>query len=45
MTAQMIYIWRVPMQKPLSAVWKFLLKLVFFSDSYVYVQLLHYNGN
>ncbi len=33
------------MQKPLSAVWKFLLKWVFFSDSYVYVQLLHYNGN
>ncbi len=33
------------MQKPLSAVWNFLLKLSFFSGSYVYVQLFHFNGN
>ncbi len=39
------YIWRVQMQKPLSAVWNFLLKLAFFSGFYVYVQLFHFNVN
>ncbi len=33
------------MQKPLSAVWNFLLKLGVLSGSYVYVQLFHFNGN
>ncbi len=33
------------MQKPLSAFWNFLLKLAFFSGSYVYVQLFHFNVN
>ncbi len=33
------------MQKPLSAIWNCLLKLVFFSGAYVYVQLFHFNGN
>ncbi len=37
--------WRVQMQKPLSAIWNFLLYLVFFSGSYVYVQLFHFNSN
>ncbi len=32
------------MQKPLSVVWNVLLKLVFFSGLYVYVQLFHFNG-
>ncbi len=31
------------MQKPLSAVWNFLLKCAFFSRSYIYVQLFHLN--
>ncbi len=29
------YKWRVKMQKPLSAIWNFHLKLAFFSGSYV----------
>ncbi len=33
------------MQKPLSAIWNFLLKWAFFSGSYVYVQFFHFNGN
>ncbi len=33
------------MQKPLSAIWNFLLKWAFFSGSYVYVQLLRFNSN
>ncbi len=33
------------MQKPLSAIWNFLLKWAFFSSSYVYVQLFHFNSN
>ncbi len=33
------------MQKPLSAVWNFLLKWAFFSGFYVYVQLFHLKGN
>ncbi len=33
------------MQKPLSAVWNFLLKLAFCSGCYVYVQLFLFNGN
>lgn len=33
------------MRKPLSGVWNFLLKLAFCSGSYVYVLLLHLNGN
>ncbi len=32
------------MQKPLSAVWNFLLKFVFFSGFYVYVELFYFNG-
>ncbi len=32
-------IWRVQMQKALSANWNFLLKFLFFSGSYVFVQL------
>ncbi len=35
--------WRVQMQKSLSAVWIFLRKYVFFSRSYIYVQLFHLN--
>ncbi len=35
--------WRVQMQKPLSAIWIFLLKFEFFSRSYIYVQLFHLN--
>ncbi len=35
--------WRVQMQKPLSAIWILLLKYEFFSRSYVYVQLFHLN--
>ncbi len=31
------------MQKPLNAVWNFLLKLAFLSGSYIYVQLFHFN--
>ncbi len=31
-----IYMWRVQMQKPLSAIW-------FLSGSYIYVQLFHFN--
>ncbi len=31
--------------KSSSAVWNFLLKLAFFSCSYVYVQLFHFNDN
>ncbi len=31
-----LYKWRVQMQKPLSAVWNFLLKLAFLSGSYIY---------
>ncbi len=38
-----VYIWRVQMQKPLSAVWTFLLKWAFLSGSYIYVQLFHFN--
>ncbi len=38
-----MYIWRVQMQKPLSAIWNFLLKLAFLSGSYIYVQLFHFN--
>ncbi len=33
------------MQKPLSAIWIFLLEWAFLSGSYVYVQLFHLNGN
>ncbi len=33
------------MQKPLSDICNFLLKLAFFSGSYVYVQLFHLNSN
>ncbi len=33
------------MQKPLSAVWNFLLKLAFFSQAPVFVKLFHFNGN
>ncbi len=34
------------MQKPLSAIWNFLLKLAFFSGSYIYAQLFQYfSGN
>ncbi len=33
------------MQKPLSAVWNFLLKWAFFLGSHVYDQLFHFNGN
>ncbi len=40
-----VYIWRVQMLKPLSAVWNFVLKWVFFSGSYIYVHLYHLNGN
>ncbi len=29
----------------LRAIWNFLLKLAFFSGSYVYVQLFHFNGS
>ncbi len=35
--------WWVQMQKPLSAVWIFLLKCAFFSRSYIYVQLFDLN--
>ncbi len=38
-----VYVRRVQMQKPLSAVWIFLLKFVFFSHFYIYVQLFHFN--
>ncbi len=31
------------MQKPLSAIWNFLLKWAFLSCSYIYVQLFHFN--
>ncbi len=31
------------MQKPLSAIWNFLLKWAFLSGSYIYVQLFHFN--
>ncbi len=31
------------MQKPLNAVWNFLLKLAFLSGSYIYVQLFQFN--
>ncbi len=31
------------MQKPLIAIWNFLLKWAFFSGSYIYVQLFHFN--
>ncbi len=33
------------MQKPLCAIWNFLLKWAFFSGSYVYVQLFDLIGN
>ncbi len=33
------------MQKTKSAIWNFLLKWAFFSGSYVYVQLFHFNGD
>ncbi len=33
------------MQKPLNAVWNFLLKLAFLLGSYVQVQKLYINGN
>ncbi len=32
------------MQKPLSAIRNFVLKLAFFSGFFVYVQLFHFNG-
>ncbi len=31
------------MQKPLNAIWNFLLKWEFLSGSYIYVQLFHFN--
>ncbi len=31
------------MQKPLNAIWNFLLKLAFLSGSCIYVQLFHFN--
>ncbi len=40
-----MYVYEELMQKPLSAVWNFLLKLSFFSGSYVYVQLFDCNGD
>ncbi len=40
-----IYILRVQMQKPLNAVWNFLLKLAFLLGSHVQVQKLYINGN
>ncbi len=33
------------MQKPLSAAWNVLIKLAFFSGSYGYVQLFHFNNS
>ncbi len=35
--------WRVQMQKPLSALWTFLLKWAFLSGPYIYVQLFPFN--
>ncbi len=31
------------MQKPLNAIWNFLLKWAFLSGPYIYVQLFHFN--
>ncbi len=31
------------MQKPLNAVWNFLIKWAFLSDSYIYVQLFYFS--
>ncbi len=38
-----INMWRVQMQKPLSAIWNVLLKWAFLSGSYIYVQLFYFN--
>ncbi len=43
MQLEFISIQRVQMQKPLNAIWNFLLKWEFLSGSYIYVQLFHFN--
>ncbi len=42
-TERKTYIWRVQIQKPLSAIWNVLLKWAILSGSYIYVQFFHFN--
>ncbi len=43
LVSNIINIWRVQLQKPLSDAWNFLLKLPFLSGSNIYVQIFYFN--